>query len=171
VSFHLAKELVERAELTSTADIRREATLRRDVESCSAATGAEHLEGLDRRVAFHLHFAELERVEKAGHELLRRLAHDNRTGPRDLLHTSREICRVTDGGIVHAQVVANAAHDHRTGIEPDAHAQRDAAFSLELLRIVAHLSLDAESGVNRSSRAVLWAIGAPKSAMIPSPVY
>src|SRR5262249_52378208 len=44
-----------------------------------------------------------------------------------------EVGRVADRRVVHTQIVANGADDHRTGIDADPHAEFDAVSSLDIL--------------------------------------
>ena len=56
---------------------------------------------------------------------------------------------------VHAQVVADPAHDDRPRVEPDAHLEREPALRLELPAVLADRALDPERGLDGASRAVL----------------
>ena len=83
----------------------------------------------DDRLAFPFH---LERPgelgdERVTDEALRRMADENRPGPRRSLEPRREVRRVADRGVVHLEVVADGADDHRTGVNPDPHLQLEAA--------------------------------------------
>jgi hypothetical protein len=64
-------------------------------------------------------------------------------------------CGVPDRGVIHPQVVADAADDDGPGIEPDPHADRGSARGFELPAVVPQRALDPERGVHRPPRRVL----------------
>ena len=74
----------------------------------------------------------------------------------------RQIGGVAHRRIVHAQVVANRAHHHEPGIQPDTHLQAQIALGLELAAEVLDGALHAKSRVHGPPRAVFMGNGSAK---------
>jgi hypothetical protein len=88
---------------------------------------------------------------------------------RRRLHSLRHPDLLADGGVTR-RLGTDLARDHLAGIEPDAQLQRDAIARLHLCRQPLGLSLNPHR-VRHARKA--WSskeIGAPNTAMIPSPV-
>src|SRR5262249_20889187 len=90
----------------------------------------------------------------APHDSIGRLADHDRARLGELLESTRDVRRITDGGVVHPEVVADLADDDETGI----HADPD----LELLTLprrlagpLSHRALDAERGQYRAACVIL----------------
>jgi hypothetical protein len=46
--------------------------------------------------------------------------YQNSARSRSALHASGQIGGVSNGGIIHPEIISDGAHNHRTGVEPDA---------------------------------------------------
>ena len=68
--------------------------------------------------------AERLEFEEAAARGLHGVAHADGAWLRALLQARRDVRGVTVGGVVHAQVVADAPHHHRPGVQAHAHAHR-----------------------------------------------
>ena len=92
-----------------------------------------------------------------------------RTG--ELLHARRQMRGLPDGGVVHVQVVANRAHHHLAGVQPDADLDVEPLLAPQLLGIPADRLLHVQGGIARPAPHGPHApAGAPNSAMMPSPM-
>jgi hypothetical protein len=60
------------------------------------------------------------------------LGDEHRARCRGRLQPCRQIGRIADRCVVHAQVVADVAHHHRAGVDPDPHAELEAARRVDL---------------------------------------
>ena len=83
------------------------------------------------------------------------LGDEHAAGSRRRLHAGGQVRGVAHGGVVHPQVVPDAADDDEAGVEPDSHLHGHAALGLELLAVIAHGPLDPERCVRGPARAVL----------------
>jgi len=124
--------LAQRRQLARPADERREAALGGDVQARALAARPEHLEGARGGAALGGELPEIQRLEVALDGRVRCLADHHAARPGRLLHARGEVRRVADRGVVHAQVVADLADDHRTGVETDTELKADALLRLEL---------------------------------------
>src|SRR5215471_18496848 len=118
-----AVPLHKRGQFFISPDEGRETPLTLDVEPCLAPAGPHNLKGRDWRVPLDGQFTQVERVEVACDQPMRRGAGQYAAGLRGLLEPRGHIRRVTDRCVVHAEVVANFAHDHGTGVESDSHLE------------------------------------------------
>ena len=137
------------------ADQRREPALGGGVQARAAATRAQHLEGVHGRVPLDPLLAEVERLEEPADRPVRRFADQHAAGAGRLLEPRRDVRRVADRGVVHPQVVADAADDDRARVEADAHPEAGPCAGLELAAVDRGRALDAERGVDGPPRAVL----------------
>ena len=89
---------------------------------------------LDRAEPFRAHFA--------GDRLIRVLG--NHDGPRlgHGLHPRRQMDDIAVGGIIHPQIIADPADNHRSGVQPDPQPHRVAMPVLDLSIITADRLLD-----------------------------
>ena len=96
--------------------------------------------------------AEVAQLEGVRHQRVRRLGDAGGVGRRELLDPLRDADGVPLGGVVHAQVVADAADHHLAGVESHAHRQG---------RPVAPCQLGGERGqlVAQRQRRVTGALG------------
>jgi hypothetical protein len=150
-----AKEIEQGGQLALAADQRRQPVLGRHVEAGSPAPGPEDLIGSGRGVPLDLDLAQLQGLEKATDRLPRRLVHEHAARAGQMLQPRGDVGGVADRGVVHPQVVADAADHHGPGVQADPHPERDAALSLKLAAVVAQRPLDAEGGVHGAARGVL----------------
>ena len=98
-----------------------------------------------------------------------RFAHHHAAGPGRLLQARGEVGGVTHRGVVHPQVVADLAHDHRAGMQPDSHLQVASALALQLAIVVAQRALHRERRVDGAARAVLVGDGGAEQRHHPVP--
>ena len=63
--------------------------------------------------------------------------------------------RLADGAIVHGQVIADPAHDHLTGVQPDADPERNSVLSPNLVAIGGDGFLHPQGRVTRPHGVVL----------------
>ncbi len=85
------------------------------------------------------------RDEVAAHDLVGRLADDDRARRRHRLQARGEIDRLALRRVVHAQVVADAPDDDGSGIDPDAQRELEPAGAPQRLRVLANRVLDGEA--------------------------
>jgi hypothetical protein len=90
---------------------RREPALHCDIEPCSPSVDAQHLEG--SCMTIQLQLTEIEGLEEPLDEAVSRLADADAGGTCRLLHPGSEIGRADDRRVVHPEVVADLADDHR----------------------------------------------------------
>ena len=98
---------------------------------------------------------QIARLEEAGDEPRRRLGDEHAPGRRGRLQARGEVRGVADGGVVHAQVVADAADHHDARVDADAHAEIDAVRVGELLAQRLERALHAERSQHGAPRRVL----------------
>ena len=134
--------------------------------SCRVAVKVRH----GRRQPLERHLAGGLDDEVAAHQAHRGFADPRAAGRRHLLQARREVHRLALGRVVHAQVVADLADDDRPGVDPDAHGEVDAALCAQRGRVLPHRLLMARAAATARTAWSSWAMGAPKSAMMPSPV-
>ena len=70
-------------------------------------------------------------------ESMRRLGHQDRSRLRLGLHARGDMGGIADRGVVHAQIIADAADHDRTGVDPDTQSELRAVLALELRAIAA----------------------------------
>src|SRR5262249_33115818 len=173
----LGEALDERGDLAYPTHEGREPPLDGGVEARATDPRAKDFPGTDRRMPLDLHLTQVQRLEERGSQPVGRLAHHHAPGPRELLHSGGEVGGVADRRVIHTQVVADAPHHHGARVDPDPHLKRRPTLGGELLAVVPERALDAHGGGRpmagcRARRgASWWAMGAPNSAITPSPVY
>ena len=90
------------------------------------------------------------------------LRHNDLPWGSGVLETGRHVRGVADGSIVHAQVIANRPDNHQPGVQPQA------GFP-PCWRSVWDQPAQTHRGQHGPPGMVSWAIGAPNSAIKPSP--
>ena len=85
----------------------------------------------------------------------RRLAREDRARLGQLLEASRQVGGVADRRVVHAQVVADRAHDHEAGVQAHPDRQGDLGPGGDDDGAVAERAGDAEGGERRAARVIL----------------
>ena len=65
----------------------------------------------------------------------------------ELFHARRQVRGLADRRVVHVQVIANGAHHHLAGVEPDADLHGDAMGAAHLVGIVSHRRLHGQGRV------------------------
>jgi len=133
----------------------REAALALDVEPGLAAARAQDLERLDGRVTLHGQLAQVERFEVSGDQPRRRRAHEHAARSRVLLQSGGHVGRVANRRVVHAEIVADLAHDDRPGVEADPHLEAPLEARRQLAAQVTDGALDREGGVRGAPGRVL----------------
>ena len=151
----LLEALAQHRQLARPADERREPALGGDVQARAAAAGPEHLEGARGGAALGGDLPEIQRLEIALDGGVGCLADHHAARPGRLLHAGSEVRRVADRGVVHAQVIADLADHHRTGVETDPELKADILLRLELAVKNPDRALNPERRVNGAARAVL----------------
>jgi hypothetical protein len=89
--------------------------------------------------ALHRHRAQLLQPEEAGDERRRVLGQVDLPDLGDLLHPRGEPDGVAEGGVVHAEIVADPAHHHLARVEPHADGEVEPALQAEPARVAAQL--------------------------------
>jgi hypothetical protein len=99
--------------------------------------------------------SERPQVQKALGEAGGRRGQPDGAGARQLLHAIREMHGRADGVVVHAEIVADRAHQHLARIEADPDAHLDAVGGARAVRLQLHRALDRERRVAGAHRVVL----------------
>ncbi len=86
---------------------------------------------------------------------LHRLRDQHRARLGELLEPRREIRRVADGGVLHAEVVADRADHHRSRMDPHPHLKIGAVGFAHFVAQRLEGSMHRESGRHRATRRVL----------------
>jgi hypothetical protein len=76
----------------------------------------------------------------------------DRPGRGHLLQTGRQVCRVALGGVVHAEVIADPAHDDRPRVDADPHLEGQPEAPLDRVAVPGQVRLDRQGGLERSDR-------------------
>jgi len=115
----LGETFVQRLLLALTADEGRQASLDFDFKPCPRCLSRYHLPGADGLgLALHCEFAKRAGRTVTRYQALRRLGDDDLLGTCLLLQACRDIGRIANRGVVHAQVIANRPDDDQAGVEP-----------------------------------------------------
>jgi hypothetical protein len=77
-----------------------------------------------------------------------------RVGCRDLLHSRREVGCVTEGRVVHAQIVADLADHNLSRIESHAYREADPFGDAQLVRVAAQRFAQVQCGIASALREV-----------------
>ena len=97
----------------------------------------------------------------------RPLADQDRSWRGHLFHPCRQVGRLTNGGVVHVEVVPDRAHDHLARVDAHADPDDDPFGALELFRVAAHRCLHAERGVARAYGVILMGDRRPEERHDP----
>ena len=162
---------LQAGDLVRTTDEAREAARPRGLDAAADAARAHEGEAANRLAhALDADLADGLECEEVGHQGGRVCRQVDASGGGALLHASREADGMTLRGVVHAQVVADRPDDHPPEFSPMRTPKRS-------LRVRRSSCAKGRSCSHTSSAAwharCAWsscAIGAPKSAMTPSPV-
>ena len=73
---------------------------------------------------------------------------------RRLLEPRRDVGRVSDGGVVHTEIAADATDDHEPGVEPFSDIEGDATLPAQFVAIVRDRGADAHRREHRALRVV-----------------
>jgi hypothetical protein len=142
-------------DLGAPADEPREPTPRGGLQSRARRTDAGDLIDLDWVAAtFHRHRTKWPRRDAAFDEIECRRRDEHRAWLRQLFHPRREMGRLTDRRVVHAEVVADRADHDLAGVEPDADLHRHAMRASLLVGVSIDRLLHPQRGVARADGVV-----------------
>ena len=88
-----------------------------------------------KRFALDAHFAHGLENKIGAHDLGNVLAHENLAGFCKGQQSRGQVRGIPDRSVVHAEVVADLADDHRTRVEPHAYLEFDAALGAKLVAV------------------------------------
>ena len=130
----LVEGISELFKFFAPADKAREPARRRGLETGAGQAGPDQLKCLDW-LTQPLDRRRTERVDlnKALDQVKRPLGEPDTTGRRELLHAGRQVRGLADGGVVHAQIATNGAHDDVPGVDPDADLHLHALRAAKLI--------------------------------------
>src|SRR5215470_10644382 len=151
-----AQSPLEQSELALAADEAREAARPGTVETAAdpARTAQlEHAHGNAR--PFEALFPLVEEVEEARGEALGLLGHRDAARRGQLLHPGGEADDVPLRGVVHAQVVADPAHDDLARVQAHPHRELEPALAPHVFGKLAEVARQIQSGRTRTLRMVL----------------
>jgi hypothetical protein len=113
--------VAELLQLRGPADEAREPPLRRGLEAGAGGVGAHELEHLDRLgEPLDRHRAERGDLDEAFGQVQRLGGEPDAAGGRELLHAGRQVRGLAHGGVVHAEIAPDRAHDDVSGVDADA---------------------------------------------------
>ncbi len=122
----------------------------------ATSLGREELVGLlGLLFALDLHLAERLKLEKGLNQMVAVLGEEDGAGLGQALHPGSEVGGVSDGGVVHTEIIADFAHHHGARVEADAELEVDAILLLQLLPVVRQGFLDGKGGMAGSLGMVL----------------
>ena len=151
----LARPL-QRRQLALAADEGREPAPGCRLETRARRADARQIERLDRlRQALHRHLPQGPQVQEAFGEAGGRRGQPDRSGARQLLHPAREVDGRADRVVVHAEVVADRAHQDLARMQADPRADLEAMALAHPLGLARHRLLDRERGIAGAHRVVL----------------
>src|SRR5215467_4249593 len=108
----------------------------------------DHLADLDRRLkTSHRHGAHRLNLDEALHETASLGCDPDGSGRSQLLHPGRQMSRLADRRVVHAEVRADGPNHHVTGVEADPDSHGDAMGPKRLARVSLHRLLHPQGGV------------------------
>jgi len=81
---------------------------------------------------------------------------------RQLFHMGSQMHRLTNGRVIHVQIIADRAHHHLTGIEPDPHLHGETLGAAHVLGIGPDRRVHGQRGVTRPHGMVLMRNGGAK---------
>ena len=153
---HALPGVVENRQLPRPPDERGEPTLHREVEArAAAALAGDEEDAQGAVVSLHGALAFVAHAEQPRHEPVRRLAHEDAARRRRRLQSSGEIHGLALRRVVHPEVVADLAYDHRTRVESDAHRELEAALPPQALGVLLQAGLNLERRRHRALGVVL----------------
>jgi hypothetical protein len=120
------------------------------LEPSSRLASGDYLEDINGSVeTLHGHSAEWPDLHEALGQAqgLSRDADGARRG--ELLHPCGQVRRLADRRVIHAEVAANRAHHHRTGVEPDANLDLDSLLAPNLFCVATNGRLHGEGRRNK----------------------
>ena len=142
-------------QLRVPADEAREPPPRRRLQAGAGGPGPHQLEHLDRLAEpLDRHRAERGDLDEALGQVQRLAGEPDAAGRRELLHARRQVRGLAHGGVVHAEIAADRAHDDVSGVEPDADLHLHALRAAQLVRVAPHDVLHPERGVARPHRVI-----------------
>jgi hypothetical protein len=94
-------------------------------------------------------------LEEAGDESPNRIGDQDLPGIGARLEARGQVRGVAHGGVVHAQIVADATHDHRTRVDADPHVELGAVACPHLLVQHRKTALDPQRGQHGAAGSVL----------------
>src|SRR5215471_17271711 len=147
---------LEQRELALAADEAREAARPGTVETAldpARTAQLEHAHGNARPL--EALFSPVEEVEEARGEARGLLGHRDAARGGQLLHPGGEADDVPLRGVVHAQVVADPAHDDLAGVETHPHRELEPALAPHVFGERAEVARQIQSGSTRTLRMVL----------------
>ena len=152
----IGKAALEQGQLGRASDERGEPALALSLQAATHAARTLDAVRPDREsFALDAHLAHGLQDEIGAHDLGDVLAHEDLAGLRKRKQPRRQVRGVPDRGVVHAQVVADLADDHGTGVEPHAHVELDATLGAELVAVGNERALKTEGRVDRAQGMVL----------------
>jgi hypothetical protein len=150
----LLQALAQQVQLAAPADQRRQSALGAGLQAraLTLAHDAVCSDGLGTSLDGH------EPKRLGDHASLdvavRGLGRLDRGGLGGLLHPRGKVRCVADSGVIHAQVVADLAHDDGPAVEPDPYTQLDTVLARELSGKAVERRLDRERGLGGAQRVI-----------------
>src|ERR671918_1968256 len=81
-------------------------------------------------------------------------SHQDRSWHGHLLHARSQMCCLTDGGVIHVQIISDGANNYFTGVQADTNLNRDPVCTLNFSRLAFHRFLHPKRRVARSHRVI-----------------
>jgi hypothetical protein len=161
----------EPRELGLAADQRRQPALGRDRHRRRPRRASEHLVGRDGlALATDVERSRRLDEEEAAHQAIGGVAHENGARARGRLQARRQVRRVADRRVVHLEAVPDRADDDGASVDADPRLQLDAELGADRVgERTERLARMASAARMARWGASSCAIGAPKSAIRPSP--
>src|SRR5262249_39102660 len=134
----------------------RESPPGRGLQPRAGCAGPGQLEYLHRLAqALYPHRTEPRDLHQPLGQAQRARTEPNAAGRRQLLHARRQLGRLPDRRVVHAEVAPDRMHDHIARVEADANLYLHAVRPAQLGRVALHGLLHPERGVAGAHRVVL----------------
>ena len=151
-----AQRGIERGDLALAAHEAREAARARGLDAGAVRPGPDELEALHQPAhALHAGAARRGELEVGFDQAGGVPGQAHLAGARALLHARGQPDRVTLRGVVHAQVVADRAHDHLARVEPDPDREAQPELAAQVGSEAAQLLADQERRVAGALRVIL----------------
>jgi hypothetical protein len=148
--------LLEHRHLSCPSDETREAAHPGDVEPRAELATALELEETERLAQpLHVRRSEIAEAQVSPDELRGVLGQERPPRLGELLHPLRQPDRVPEGRVVHAQIVADPAHDDLSRVEADADGEVEAARGAQPVRVAPDLVAEIQRRPARALRVVL----------------